>query len=238
MSQKASFPVRIILGALLVLCGVTAVADEPDRPVPTQIWDFGYVPQKSQVRHVFYLSNSGAEPLTVKEIKIGCSCTSASRIEEPILPGDSAAIAVTFKSGRYKGVVKKTTKVFTVDPDSPEHHLVIYAEVIKRDQSPPHFTLTPSRIEWELKDDVIAVARDSLLIAHDKALAFGVELLSGASDVVERIDIPDSATTDTVRIILRPSKAVIPETARSASLTFLLTDADTARVTVPIELKD
>jgi hypothetical protein len=239
MSETARFPARILLGALLLLGGVIAAADEPDPPVPTQIWDFGYVPQKSEVRHVFYLTNSGTEPLTVKEIKIGCSCTSASRIDEPIPPGDSAAIAVTFKSGRYYSIVKKTTKIYTQDPDSPEHHLVIYADVIRRDQSPPHFTVTPSRIEWELQDDVIAVERDSLLIAHDKAATFGVELISEARDVIERIDMPDSTIAeDPVSLTLHPSKAAILENIRAASLTFLLISGDTARVTVPIELKD
>jgi hypothetical protein len=237
MSESERYSTLILVLVLLLLFGAAAVADDSNPITPAQIWNFGYVPQKSEVRHIFYLRNDGFAPLTVKEIKAGCSCTSVSRIEEPIPPGDSAAVAVTFKTGRYSGVVKKTTKVYTANTQAPEHHLKIAANVIKSDQSPPDFAITPPRLEWELRDEAIAIARDSLLIAREDSAPFSVQLLNAAHEAIDSVNIDDEID-GTVRVILYPSSGRITEDPRGTALTLRLTSADTTIMTVPIKLKD
>ena len=106
--------------AIFITCWAIVLAgDNSDSDVPASEWDFGYLPQKSEVNHTFYINNLDSKPLTVTKINAGCSCTSTSEIKDPIAPGDSAAIVITLKSGRYRGKIKKTTEVYTDDLANP-----------------------------------------------------------------------------------------------------------------------
>lgn len=237
MCRGGTVLVLVALGAKLLSGGLVAAGDDAD--VPTQIWDFGYVPQKSKVNHVFYLHNSGNAPLSVDKIKAGCSCTSVSEIDKPIAPGDSAAVAITFKSGRYYGTVKKTSKVFAKDQDKPIQHFRIVANVIKDDETAGDLRLTPPKIEWKMKDAVVGIDADTLSIANAGDDSLEVSIVHVSSDVVDQIELPqDPKLGGQWRMVLRPSKEPIPDEVEGPSITLMFAGSDTTTVTVPIELKD
>ncbi len=79
--------------------------------------NFGFV-KKGEVTHIeFNFTNKGNEPLIIKETKVECSCTTVDFPKEPILPGQSSKITVTFdtksvydRQDRMVEVISNATK--------------------------------------------------------------------------------------------------------------------------------
>lgn len=61
-------------------------------------FDFGNIPKEQPVSKVFKLKNTGDKPLTIQDAKASCGCTVPKKPEEPILPGETGDLEVTFTS--------------------------------------------------------------------------------------------------------------------------------------------
>lgn len=61
------------------------------------VHDFGLVPAVSENKHVFKFTNTGTEPLIIKDAKASCGCTIPKKPEEPIPPGGEGELEVVFK---------------------------------------------------------------------------------------------------------------------------------------------
>ena len=78
--------------------------------------DFGDIVQGQQVAHTFVLTNTGKQPLIISNVAATCGCTVPSWPKEPVAPGKSAEIKVSFNStGKAveTPIVKSTRKVST-----------------------------------------------------------------------------------------------------------------------------
>ncbi|MBD3298444.1 MAG: DUF1573 domain-containing protein, partial [candidate division Zixibacteria bacterium] len=115
ISMRHRVSAMIVLGTVVMLLFALREDTHADLKLslhhPT--YDFGYVPQRSHVSHRFWVHNDGDEPLTIDRIDVGCWCTSTSRLDDPIAPGDSAAILVTLNTTIIQGHVRKWIKLFT-----------------------------------------------------------------------------------------------------------------------------
>jgi len=226
-----------ILWLGLMVIPVPAAADEPVSIVVSQTWDFGYLPQKCEVSHCFWLYNDGEEPLTVTKIKSGCSCTTVSEVDRPIPPGDSAAITVTFKSGRYLRNIKKTTTVFTDNPDKPEHHLHLTANVIKRDEMAGEFKLQPRKLivspteKPERIDTVLVTNIGSDTVATH--VLHCPKCIAGIDGVAQEL-IPGQSSSWAIHLV----NESLETGPTGLSVTFAFAGADETRVTLPIEVRD
>lgn len=60
--------------------------------------DFGMIPKGQPVSKVFTIKNTGDKPLTIEDAKASCGCTVPKRPEEPIMPGETGELEVTFTS--------------------------------------------------------------------------------------------------------------------------------------------
>lgn len=75
-------------------------------------YDFGMMkeaagPQTGIVKFV----NTGADEVTVTEVRTSCGCTSARYPEDPVAPGDTAVIAFTYDPTGRPGPFEKTIRV-------------------------------------------------------------------------------------------------------------------------------
>ena len=61
------------------------------------VHDFGTVPAVSENKHVLKFTNTGTEPLVIKDAKDSCGCTIPKKPEEPIAPGEQGELEVVFK---------------------------------------------------------------------------------------------------------------------------------------------
>ena len=54
------------------------------------------------LEHDFQFTNTGDEPLIISKYKVACSCTKITYPEEPVLPGQSGTIHLSFDTdGKY-----------------------------------------------------------------------------------------------------------------------------------------
>jgi hypothetical protein len=91
-------------------------------------WDFGKITDGDKVRHVFKFTNTGDEPLTIKNAKGSCGCTVPEWPKEPIAPGEQGEINVEFNSKKKPG--KQTKRVtITANTEPPQTYLTIKADV-------------------------------------------------------------------------------------------------------------
>jgi len=71
-------------------------------------YDFGKIPEGPSVTHEFVFKNTGKLPLIITNGQASCGCTSPKWPEEPVLPGKSGKITVTFNTENKAGTFTKT----------------------------------------------------------------------------------------------------------------------------------
>ena len=231
----------IFVGALIAaLCTGPALAgDGPRADVRPPIWDFGFLPQKSEVSHLFYLCNTGTAPLEVTKIKPGCSCTSVSELDRPIAPGDSAAIMVTFKSGRYHRKTKMTTKIHTNDPETPVQDLRIFTYVVKRGDETGPVSVEPQKLTWEVERQNDPVTVDTLKIDNHGTDSLIVAVRHAPEGIAERIAFPEGTLLGPkAELSLHLTREPFPDESNGPSLTLAFIGRDTTLMTIPIQIKD
>jgi len=72
-------------------------------------YDFGEIPKSVAVSHPFEFTNTGEAPLVIKDVKTSCGCTVTAYPEEPIAPGASETIEVTYNAKRAGKFTKKVS---------------------------------------------------------------------------------------------------------------------------------
>jgi hypothetical protein len=81
--------------------------------VNEEMHDFGEVENGSQNPFTFIITNTGDNPLVIEKAKGSCSCTVPKKPEDPIMPGESGEIEVTFKP-KPSQAGKEITQVVTL----------------------------------------------------------------------------------------------------------------------------
>lgn len=75
-------------------------------------FDFGDISDKHDpVVHEFEFTNISDEPVAVLSVSTGCGCTRPSYPTEPIKPGKTAKIKITFLPAGQSGQINKDIKV-------------------------------------------------------------------------------------------------------------------------------
>jgi hypothetical protein len=229
----------LAIAATMATLAQVVADDSPKSFYPDPSWDFGYLVQKSEVSHTFYLLNGGSAPLKVVTTEVDCSCASSSKVKEPIPPGDSAAITITFRSGRYHGHVAKSVKVTTNDPERSIQRLRIQSEVIKGDDPTDSLVVTPLKLKWKLDGSRLDLTSDTISVANSGSDQFKVRLLNYPAQLVNSIDFPKNlGAHESLAFILKPADGKFSADLKGLSATFRFEGKDTTTITIPIELED
>lgn len=88
-------------------------ADGPVITFSEKSKDFGDITQGTKVEHTFKLENTGTAPLTISNVATTCGCTVPAWPKEPILPGKSADINVTFNSAGKMGKQNSVVRIYS-----------------------------------------------------------------------------------------------------------------------------
>lgn len=202
-------------------------------------WDFGFLPQKSVVSHTFYLKNTTAKSLTITEIKPGCSCTSVSEIKDAVPPGDSAAIRITFKSGRYYRRVRKSTGVRTDNPELPGFELEIKADVLRPQESSRGMKITPQRVVWTRPASKTSPPTDTLWIKNGLRDSMTVTVLATQDSIFSnRLAAEVIPPGDSTQLFLQLDRQSFLVKQDDLSLTLGFFGRENVRITIPIEIAD
>ena len=104
-----------LLGIMLLMAGVAKAQDSkaeqngPEIEFEKVVHDYGDVPYNGNGECEFRFTNTGTEPLLVQKPKSSCGCTIPSWPNEPILPGESDVIKVTYRTNRAGNINKTVT---------------------------------------------------------------------------------------------------------------------------------
>lgn len=61
-------------------------------------YDFGQIPEGPVAEHIFEFTNTGDEPLLIRNVSASCGCTTPIWPKYPILPGKKGKIAVQYNT--------------------------------------------------------------------------------------------------------------------------------------------
>jgi hypothetical protein len=174
----------------------------------------------------------------VSKIKADCSCTSVSEVKRPIAPGDSAAILVTFKTGRYNGLVKKMAKAYTDDPETPICNLKFTGMVVKQGEPTANVGITPHKLSWTINNGKLMPDVDTLRILNKGVDDISVAILHAPEEIVTKIDIAHKiGPKDVASLILHLSQGPMSPALEALSITLGFIGQDTTTITIPIEIK-
>ena len=125
-----------LLGFILLFAGVAKAQDSkvqngPQIEFEKLVHDYGDVPYNGNGECEFRFTNTGNEPLLVQKPKSSCGCTIPSWPKEPILPGESEVIKVTYRTNRV-GNINKTVTVTSNAIDNPNVVLRIKGRVLEQ----------------------------------------------------------------------------------------------------------
>ena len=103
-----------LLGIMLLMAGVAKAQDTkgpigPEIEFEKVVHDYGDVPYNGNGECEFRFTNTGNEPLLIQKPKSSCGCTIPSWPNEPILPGESDVIKVTYRTNRAGNINKTVT---------------------------------------------------------------------------------------------------------------------------------
>ena len=106
------------ISAKLVNNPITAKKEKKTEPLPEISFDklqynFGKINQGESVSHQFVFANTGEAELIIANAKGSCGCTVPKWPREPIAPGESEEIKVTFNSAGKSGKQRKAITLVT-----------------------------------------------------------------------------------------------------------------------------
>ncbi len=91
--------------------------------VTEDTYEFGVIKEGEKVTHSFEVENTGASPLIISDVRVGCGCTTPKFDNKPIKPGDRSTIEIGFNSAGQKG---KQHKIITVITNGQPAHTLLH----------------------------------------------------------------------------------------------------------------
>jgi hypothetical protein len=149
--KKVILPLAI---ALLTVSGIKAQGTPTPAPVVAatpapnpngpsfkfeeEEFNFGKLEQGQSVSHDFKFKNVGKEPMLISDATATCGCTKPSFGKDPIKPGATGVISVTFNSSGKMGT---QDKAITITSNAKEGSKVIH---LKGDVTPKPAEAAPA----------------------------------------------------------------------------------------------
>jgi hypothetical protein len=129
----------------LFLFGFNAKAQSDAQPATNkseitfekEVHDYGKIKQGANGDCVFEFKNTGTEPLIISKAKGSCGCTVPDWPKEPIMPGKTGSIKVTYDTKRV-GPINKSVTVESNASNAPVKIVRIKGDVeaVETPQSP------------------------------------------------------------------------------------------------------
>ncbi len=114
---------KFLLFAIAMIMAFSVSAQQQAQPQQPQVveiaektHDFGVIKEEDgRVSHVFTLKNITNGPITLKNVRASCGCTTPAWSREPIAPQGEAQITVTYNASGRPGAFHKSVTVTLSD---------------------------------------------------------------------------------------------------------------------------
>jgi hypothetical protein len=127
----------LLVSITILLAGHSGIVNGQDilKPISDITWtettlDFGKIEQGNPVTAEFEFKNPSMVPLIISSVRPTCGCTIADYPKEPVQPGKSGKIAVTYNAAS-SGFFQKSI-VVTTNASENNISLIIKGEVIAK----------------------------------------------------------------------------------------------------------
>ena len=94
--------------------------------------DYGTIKQHGEPLRTLKFTNTGTEPLVIKNARGSCGCTVPTWPKEPIMPGAEADIEIRYATNRL-GKINKTVKITTNEGGDP-HVIKVVGNILKAEE--------------------------------------------------------------------------------------------------------
>lgn len=142
----------IMLTAFAFILGTNVYAQDDQMPQEGPIMlfestdvDYGTIEQNAEPLREAKFTNTGTEPLVIKNARGSCGCTVPIWPKEPIMPGETGTIEIRYDTKRL-GPFSKTVKITTNEGADP-HVLKVKGKVLKPETEDSVPTAAPSMLK-------------------------------------------------------------------------------------------
>jgi hypothetical protein len=201
MKNKCSI---IILFTAILSSSLWGQQSKPVIAFAEKEFNFGTFAEASgAVTHDFKFSNQGKAPLILSEVNASCGCTVTEWPREPILPGKSGVIKVTFDPLRQSGTFTKSIQISS-NADVPSVTLVIRGVVIPSEKVEDVYKFTIGSLRFET---IYAAFGE---IFKGKTALFSIKVFNTSSDKPARItfqQLPAHISIKVIPEVVEPQQA-------------------------------
>ncbi|MEY4903510.1 MAG: hypothetical protein RLZZ292_1325 [Bacteroidota bacterium] len=111
--------------------------------IDNDTYDFGTIQEGERVEHIFKFTNTGTQPLLIKDAQVTCGCTTPSWSKDPIMPNQTGELKALFSSAG-KGSDHPIRKTINVVCNTEQgQHLLILTGTVKP-------TITEGAAGWSI----------------------------------------------------------------------------------------
>lgn len=198
---------RVLLIAWLLAGVALSLVAQPQATWLERQHDFGVIREQEGKAHCqLRVMNTGTEPLLIVKVQVGCGCTGIDYPEDPIMPGDTATVSLSYNPSGRPGQFTKQAIIFT-NTDIKRTIVEISGNVIPTDAT---------------LDKEYPIRAGDLRISQ-RVIPFG-ELVKGKGSTLYLSAY--NASTDTLLVSVNGAKphirpAVVPDTVPPARVTAL-----------------
>jgi hypothetical protein len=108
--KKIIFVFSILLAMSSYSIAQTSVSETgPVITFESTVYDYGTIKKEADGKCEFVFTNTGKEPLILSRPRSNCGCTVPTWPQEPIMPGQSEIIVVTYDTKRVGPINKQVT---------------------------------------------------------------------------------------------------------------------------------
>ena len=127
---------KIFSTLFMALVAVAMMGQQPVITFQKTEHDFGKIHEEDgRVSVVFEFKNEGMAPLVLSNVRASCGCTTPTWTREPVEPGQTGSITVTYNPNGRPGRFQKTVTI-TSNASEPTAKVYIKCEVIPKPAKP------------------------------------------------------------------------------------------------------
>lgn len=127
---------KIFSTLCMALAAVAMMAQDPVITFEKTEHDFGKIHEENgRVSVVFNFKNEGMSPLVLSNVRASCGCTTPTWTKEPVEPGQTGSITVTYNPNGRPGRFQKTVTI-TSNATEATKRVYIKGEVIPKPAKP------------------------------------------------------------------------------------------------------
>ena len=143
---------KIISTLCMALAAVAMFAQDPVITFEKTEHDFGKIHEEDgRVSTVFEFKNEGMTPLVLSNVRASCGCTTPTWTKEPVEPGQTGSITVTYNPNGRPGRFQKTVTI-TSNASEPTKKVYIKGEVLPKQAKPVNkYTIAVGALNMKVK---------------------------------------------------------------------------------------